>query len=228
MFVRPEGCGVALDVAPVVESWNAGDDPDQIRLTAYLDKVSQTLALAGSDQHLALELVVGLPASKSLTAGGGDLDNYLFPIARRLGAARFDAVFGEKRHSGISTVGVQPATHSSSARPPDMSVRTTVSTATRAWKEAVRSGCATAAPREPLEGPIRLDIEFHVSPARNWANLWKPAIDSLGPLLGVPDAKRPFAPDDDRIVEVGLHRELEDALGWDVVLNVWWARAVGV
>jgi hypothetical protein len=30
-------------------------------------------------------------------------------------------------------------------------------------------------------------------------------------------------PNDDRIV--GLHRALDDALGWDIVVSAWWAIA---
>lgn len=50
----------------------------------------------------------GFPASRSLTSAGGDLDNYLCPVARRLGAARFDAVFGSKRHAESSSIAVRP------------------------------------------------------------------------------------------------------------------------
>jgi hypothetical protein len=82
-----------------------------------------------------------------------------------------------------------------------------------------------AAPPTPLTGAISLDIEFRLSPARNWATLWKPAIDSLGPLLGVPDPRRPFTPNDDRIVRLGLHRSIDPSLGWDIELSIWWAVA---
>ncbi|MGB8019708.1 MAG: hypothetical protein WCF04_00605 [Candidatus Nanopelagicales bacterium] len=225
MFARPRGGGVTLELSPVLESWNAKDHPDQVRLAAYLDEMVKSVALEGTADHLALELIVGLPTSKSLAAGGGDLDNYLFPVARRLGAKRFDAVFGAKRHSDASTVAVSPAVEARPTRPPDMTVRTTESASSRAWKERVRAACASAAPSSPISGPISIDIEFRLSSARNWATLWKPAIDSLGPLLGTPDSKKPFAPADDRIVALGLHRHLDEALGWDIALQVWWAGA---
>jgi hypothetical protein len=60
-----------------------------------------------------------------------------------------------------------------------------------------------------------------VSAGRNWSTLWKPAIDALGPLLGMPDPNHPFRPSDDRIVDLTLHRNVDDALGHDVVVTVW-------
>jgi len=61
-----------------------------------------------------------------------------------------------------------------------------------------------------------------LSRRRNWTTLWKPAIDALGPVLGVPNPALPFRPDDDRIVDLELQRHLDDTLGNDVVVRVWW------
>lgn len=108
-----------------------------------------------------------------------------------------------------------------------MVVRTTASASTRAWKQQVHDACALAAPPESIRGAFGIDIEFRVSPARNWSSLWKPAIDSLGPLLGVRNQQRPFTPNDERIVRLGLHRSLDASLGWDVALSVWWNIASG-
>ena len=103
-----------------------------------------------------------------------------------------------------------------------MRVRTSVSASTKEWKAQVNAACAVAAP--DLEaGPLIVDIEFRVSDRRNWSTLWKPAIDSLGPCLGVPDPTRPYMPADDRIVSLGLHRRIDNELGWDTELRVWWA-----
>lgn len=224
MYRRPTTAGVRLKVAPVLESWNAHNHPDQLRLSTFLDAVEASLSLPPEDEHLALELQVGLPRTRSLTSGGGDLDNYLFPIARRLGPARLDAVFGVKRHSPDSIL-VAGSAMTRSSRVPDMTVRTSTSATSRAWKSQIRQACSRSVPATPLGGAISLDVEFQLSPARNWAALWKPTIDSLGPLLGVPDPRRPFTPNDDRIVRLGLHRAIDASLGWDIVLNVWWAAA---
>lgn len=98
MYQRPNVPGVELELSPVLESWNSRDHPDQVRLREFLDAVEDVACHAGVETNLALELQVGLPQSKPLMSGGGDLDNCLFPIARRLGAERFAAVFGTKRH----------------------------------------------------------------------------------------------------------------------------------
>lgn len=224
MYRSSDVPGVELKRPPVLESWNARDHSDQLRLKTFLDEVEDAFTISDADGNLVLELHVGLLHSKPLTSGG-DLDNYLFPIARRLGAHRFDAVFGTKRHGDSSTLSVTHARPVASPRESDMVVRTTASATTRAWKEQIRDACAFAAPAEPIPGAIGIDIEFRLHPARNWSTLWKPAIDSLGPLLGVPSAHRPFAPNDGRIVRLGLHRFLDASLGWDIVLSVWWTAA---
>lgn len=225
MYRRPAGVGRRLQRAPALESWNARDHPDQIRLASFLDEVEALVRPAPEAEHLALEVHVGLPHNKSLASGGGDLDNYLFPIARRLGASKFDAVFGTKIHAVSSALIVGPAERMFDAREANMEVRTTASASARAWKEQVRHACMAAAPVLPLAGALSVDVEFHVSSVRNWSTLWKPAIDSLGPLLGEPDPRRPFMPNDDRIVQLGLHRSIDESLGWDIVVRVWWATA---
>ena len=222
MYQRPNVPGVELELSPVLESWDSCAHPDQVRLRAFLDEVADVACHSGVETNLALELQVGLPQSKPLMSGGGDLDNYLFPIARRLGTEKFDAVFGTKRHDSASTLAVSQARPVAAHGEPDMVVRTTASASTRAWKQQVRVACAMAAPVEPLPGAIGIDIDFRLSPARNWSTVWKPAIDSLGPLLGEPKSSRPFTPNDDRIMRLGLHRSLDAALGWDIVLSVWW------
>lgn len=50
--------------------------------------------MAVVDGLLTVELAVGLPGQLSLTSGGRDLDNYLFPLAQRLDPARIAAMFG--------------------------------------------------------------------------------------------------------------------------------------
>ena len=224
VYRRPDVAPIELHLPPVLESWNSHDHPDQVRLRTFLDHLEQSLT-PFARENLVLDLRVGLPKSKSLVSGGSDLDNFLFPIARRIGAARFDAVFGSKEHRDVSTVAVDVAGPLPGFRDPDMRVRTTTSASTKAWKEQVRDACAAASPSTRPAGPLSVDIEFRLSPARNWTSLWKPAIDSLGPLLGVRNANRPFTPDDDRIVEIGLHRVLDESLSWDVDLSVWWTRS---
>jgi hypothetical protein len=99
LFARPNpATRLTLTDEPVLESWNAADHPDQLRLRAYLDGVADVLK---SDewalgQH-AVELVVGIPDSLPVDRGGRDIDNYLYPVAHRLGADRIAAAFGRTR-----------------------------------------------------------------------------------------------------------------------------------
>jgi hypothetical protein len=74
-------------------------------------------------------------------------------------------------------------------------------------------------------GPVDIHIAFRVGPHRNWANLWKPAIDALGGVLGVDNPARPFAPRDDRITELGLQHSIDPSLGHAVQVGVWWRSA---
>jgi hypothetical protein len=43
-----------------------------------------------------LELTIGLPDDVPLASGGRDLDNYLLPVAQRIGANQVVAAFGRK------------------------------------------------------------------------------------------------------------------------------------
>lgn len=228
LFATPDvALRVELPGLPVLESWNAADHPDQRRLRAYLDEL---IRLVGTDalrpgEPLALELVVGLPATIAPDRGGRDLDNYLFPVVRHIGAGRVAAVFGRKLQQPGSTVAVGVAVRQAGPpEPPHLHVRTTTSTDSPAWKHAIHEACRRVS-AEPLpSGPIALRVRFGVSSRRNWSALWKPAIDALGPLLGTPNPKHPFRPNDDRIVELELHRDVDDLLADDVVIDFWWRR----
>jgi hypothetical protein len=69
-----------------------------------------------------------------------------------------------------------------------------------------------------------MDVAVTTGPARNWTNLWKPLLDSFGPELGE-DPARPFDPDDHRIVNLGLHYNVDSGLGYDVMIDAWWSAA---
>jgi hypothetical protein len=226
LYSLPDAPALTLPSRPLLESWERKTHPSQLALTAYLDGLeTRTAGFAG--EHLALSLSVGLPAPMPITSGGHDLDNYLFPIVRRLGHQRFDAVFATKQRGTESTITIAPAViEPLGYGAPDMSVRTTASAQTRQWKEQVYAACAAAAPAKLIEGPLAIDIHFGVSPQRNWAMLWKPAIDALGPILGMPNPLRPFQPNDDRIVSLGLHRTIHDALGYCVEVEVYISSAI--
>jgi hypothetical protein len=135
------------------------------------------------------------------------------------------AVFGRKTHNEPSSLAVGRAEAGSPPGPPLFEARIGGSYAKKKWKADLR-GRMFEAKVEPLPpGPVVMDIAVVTSPGRNWANLWKPLVDSLGPLLGE-DPGRPFHPCDDRITSLGLHHSVDSALGHDVVVQAWWSAGL--
>jgi plasmid stabilization system protein ParE len=104
-------------------------------------------------------------------------------------------------------------------------VRTHGSAQTTGWKDQIRDACIAARPTQTI-GPVAVTVRFGVSARRNWTNLWKPAIDSLGPMLGEPVPGKRFEPSDDRIVRLDLHRVVRADLADDVLIEVWWQTGV--
>lgn len=212
--------GVALDETPRLASWNAATHHDQVALTAYLCGAEQKLAsqLERTTAPQTLRLDVGLPDETPLLEHR-DLDNYLYPLAAHL-SKRSDvdlvSVLGTKRHAGRSFLAVEA---SRPIQTPDaaITVRTTASTSSVAFKEQVRD--QIGAPTPLSEGPVHLQIAFVVGPRRNWLNLWKPTIDSLGALLGF-EGVAPWNPRDGRITRLALHRTVDDFLGDAVTISL--------
>lgn len=171
---------------------------------------------------LALRLDVGLARDVALL-DHHDLDNYVLPLALRLSntsGREFASVWAVKSHSKSSAVGVQQAVmrDSPAGGRPLLDVRTSASSTSTAYKEQIDAQLAGV---DPLpEEPVLLELAFTVGPGRNWVNLWKPTIDALDALLGrtVPD--RRWHPRDGRVVELGLHRHVDAALGHDVLIAV--------
>jgi hypothetical protein len=224
LFSKPVGEAVELAIQPRVESWECTGHPAQLALGEYLDHVQAVLRPLlqrhmGGD--LAISLEVGLPSGAPLIGAGEDLDNYLLPVVRRLGPDRFASAWAGK-HPGRSTICLQPALPA----PADVfggwrfaSARTTCSSQSRAWKEQI---LAQLPPVQLSDEPLELQLCFRLGPHRNWAALWKPAIDSLGAILGMDQPDRPFNPRDDRVTHLGLHRNIDPALGHEVEIGIWW------
>ena len=219
MVLRRQPVLARVDVGP-----EAAGPPPQPEVGAYLDGLVADLEWTPrSGDHLALELDVGLPSFVPPLARGHDLDDYLFPIVSRLGTIRFDAVFAAKRRGIRSTIRVGPAVAADRPPPePLVSVRTTADATSIDWKEQVHEACRAVTPAPARPGGVAVDLRFTLSRRRNWAALWQPALDSLGPILGVPDPTRPYRADDSRVTALGLHRRLDDTLGHRVLVEVWW------
>jgi len=225
VYEEPSGLPVVLHVPPRLASWDAKGHPSQVALASYLDALEAGLGPlpAASRGRRAVKLSVGL-GSLPLTTGGRDLDNYAYPVAARLGAASIAAMFVEKHPGSASSIVVGDAV---AADPPGESwshatITTSASAASAAWKHEVASQVPQTTPGTDA---VEVHLAFTVSAARNWSNLWKPAIDSLGGILGVDDLRHPFRPRDDRITRLGLHRFHDERSGWSVRLDVWWRDA---
>jgi hypothetical protein len=214
----PEGQAHKLAISPRLASWMARGHPDQIRLTAFLDHVEELVnsEIDELGDQLALRLDVGItPGVDHLDQC--DLDNYLYPLIKRLGAGRFDSAWATKAPGGQSCLRIERSSPCA-APEPCLLVKTTRSTETSAWKEEVRDQLGAASELPP--GPVELQLGFAVGPSRNWANLWKPGIDSLTPLLGSSDPTRDWNPNDGRITILGLHRSIEPTLGNAIEIQV--------
>ncbi|GAA4570301.1 hypothetical protein [Planotetraspora kaengkrachanensis] len=223
MYLRPTAA-VRLAVEPQLASWDRIGHPSQLRLARFLthvDAIARPM-MTTTNSRLAVELVVGSADGASLTTGGRDLDNYLFPIAQHLGATRLAAVFGRKVY-GPSSFAVGPALPSSIVRPPRFATRMVGSYSRKEWKQNLRDRLLQAGVGRAAPGPLAMDIAVITGPGRNWANVWKPLIDSLGPIVGE-DPWKPFHPNDDRIVSLGLHHEVDGGVRHDVIIEIRWAN----
>jgi hypothetical protein len=222
-YARPEGADHQLRITPRLASWNKADDPDQIRLKAYLDDTEALLTASRIDVPWALRLDVGLPTGRDLL-DAADLDNYAYPLASRLKGPSLVSVWCTKQHNERSLVRTEPASEKPLPSTDVLIARTTASASTLAYKEQIRA--AVAGTPELPAGPIRLELAFVVGPRRNWLNLWKQTIDSLDPILGRTYPDRAWHPRDGRITELGMHLTVDPALRYEVVIGIAAARAL--
>jgi hypothetical protein len=111
-------------VMPQLASWDRAGHPSQMTLARFLPHVAAVAGpvLARASSRAAAELIVGFSDGVSLTDGGHDLDNYLFPVAQRLGPERVAAIFGRKVH-GPSSLPAGPAQPDTAGATPQFSTR---------------------------------------------------------------------------------------------------------
>jgi hypothetical protein len=222
VYRRPVGV-MRQSVTPQLASWDRAAHPSQVKLRrflAHVDAIARPV-LAAESGRVAVELIVGFSDGVSLTGGGHDLDNYLFPVAQQLGPQRVAAIFGRKIH-GPSSLAVGSARPDTAKTSPQFSTRMTGSYVRNEWKQKLHDRLAdVAAAIGP--GPAGLTIALTTGPGRNWASLWKPLIDAFGPVLGE-DPTRPFHPHDDRVVSLGLHHTIDTGIAHDVIIDSWWTR----
>lgn len=216
-YARPEGTAYKLRLPPQLDCWNGADDPEQLRLQAYLDDTEDLLASSRVDGPWALRLDVGLPAALDLLRDR-DLDNYAYPLAYRLRDRGLVSVWCTKQHSERSFVAIEAARKVSRPSGKILIAQPHASASSVDYKEQVRAAVAKAPELPP--GPVTLELSFIVGASRNWLKLWKQTIDSLDPLLGSTYPDKPWNPRDGRITELGMHVRVDADFGHRVVVGI--------
>jgi hypothetical protein len=222
VYRRPVGV-MRQSVKPQLASWDRAGHPGQVKLARFLAHVDAIAGpvLAAASGPIAAELIVGFSDGVALTDGGRDLDDYLFPVAQRLGPQRVAAIFGRKIH-GPSSLAVGPARPDTAGATAQVPTRMAGSYERREWKQQLHDRLTVQAITiDP--GPAGLTIALMTGPGRDWASLCKPLIDAFGPVLGE-DPARPFRPHDDRIVSLALHHAIDPGIARDVIIDAWWIR----
>jgi len=206
---------------PLLACWEAKSHPAQIRMQAYLDEIEGACRGALLPAGMSLTFFVGLGENPRWLEAS-DLDNFLYPVVHRLGAARFAAVRGVKSQAAESSILIsdEPVGAGGLAGPA-VTLRLDGSYTTEGWKvrfreKLLKAGCTPAPP-----GPVELHVHIGCSPSRKWANLWKPILDSCGPFLGEPAGAR-FSPFDGRITDLTLTWTAQPELGDSVWVGLWW------
>jgi hypothetical protein len=190
-------------------------------LIPYRAEVAAAFEDVSAPAGLSFLLECGFGPSTNLELVG-DLDNLMYPIADALGRLRFVAAWGRKDAGTVSRIAVGqpvPLPRVAFSAWQHAAAKTTASASTEAWKVEIAAQIASATPL-PSTGGAALVIAFRVGPGRAWHNLWKPAIDSLGWVLG--PGSRTWHPRDGRIVELGLSVEVDSSIGWATELDFWW------
>ncbi len=217
------------NIEPLVASWEKSTHPAQIRLRAYLEQLMLELKPLPSVQgslFLHMDIDVRQPAR---LLRHYDLENYLTPLFGRqwLDASRFSFVSARKQ------VGAGSRLLLGLARPlttqmdgfEHFSYSAGSGTQIKRWKADLRRALASSQPRPLPSGPIEVHLAWRCSPRRNWVTLWKPTGDAMGPVLGEAIPEKPFSPNDDRIVSLGLHLNLDGMAGHSVDVGMWWRPA---
>ena len=223
---RPETRLLSIaGIRPLLASWDAATRPSQIRLKAYLEDLATRLRLEELPRSgLFFDLVVDVEVESRLSKHY-DLENYLTPIALRLGHDRFVHVRALKRVGGGSSLAIGIAARDSDPLSDDwesLSLKAGSGSADKAWKLRLRAALSDMDVQELPPGPVKVDLAWRCSPTKNWVSLWKPTGDAMGPVLGEPDSRNPFNVADDRIVELSMHRASDPAVGRDVHVSLAW------
>ena len=213
---------------PLLASWEGSTHPAKLRLNAYLEDVTRGLIPLPPAPRLYLHLDVDVEEPDRLLRHY-DLENYLTPLFEKPGLPpeRFALVSARKKVGDGSRIVCGPA-EQGTAETGDwshFSANAGSGTDKPVWKEGLAKRLAESSPTPLPPGPAAVRLAWRCSSRRNWTMLWKPTGDAMGPVLGVADPRQPFNPNDDRIVDLELHRVVDDSLGHDVIVGMWWRAA---
>jgi hypothetical protein len=214
-------------ITPLLASWEKKTHPSQVCLREYLTDVVSRLLPLRENVPLFLHLDVDVGDPQRLLRHY-DLENYLTPLFGRewLPAARFNMVSARKYVGGGSRIcwGVAKPGESQSDGWSHFAINAGSGASASPWKKRIRNALAATESTVLPPGPVKVRLAWQCSASRNWSGLWKPTGDAMAPVLGAADNSRPFNLDDDRIVELELHRNVDDSLGHDVMVAMWWRR----
>ncbi|MEO6398080.1 MAG: hypothetical protein ABIP13_06395 [Tepidiformaceae bacterium] len=212
-------------ITPLLASWDSATKPSQQRLKAYLDTLQGGLGLENhADSGLYIDLVVDVGLAARLSRHY-DLENYLTPVAHRLGWGRFVFARAVKRVGGGSSITIGVAAEDPAPLPErwtSLAFKAGAGASHSAWKQGIRAALMAANVVQMGPGPVAVGLAWRCAPAKNWVALWKPTGDAMGPVLGEPDPHNCFNVADDRIVELLLHRDVDSSMGQDIDVGMAW------
>lgn len=215
---------------PLLAQWERKTHPAQIKLQQYLSDLASDFGpvLAGrSGLFLHMDIDVHQPER---LLHHYDLENYLTPVAQRLGHAHFSLVSARKYVGGGSRVSVGVAKPSpltpQGADWQHFSYLGWSGKDARVDRDALRLRLADAVKQPLPDGQVEVHLAWRCRQSkRNWVNLWKRTGDTMGPILGGPTDRNPFNPYDDRVVALWLHLNPDDTIGFAVDVGMWWRLA---
>jgi hypothetical protein len=205
---------------PLVASWDAKSHPAHIKLTKHLEQIHDATGdLSVFSESLFLDYTIEVKEERRLTHQY-DVENFLTPVAAKLGAKKFSLVNGRKVVGGRSriAVGLVSDTQLCSFM---HSIHLHRNFDSDSNKIALGSIVNTGFSESPM-GAVQCRIHFQVGSNRNWLYLWEPAGDILGPILGQTLRQDRFDPCDYRIVDLSLSCDSETSLGNSIkIFYVW-------
>jgi hypothetical protein len=159
---------------------------------------------------------------------GHDLENYLTPLfqARWLPSNRFVLVSARKKVGGGSQIFCGTVQVSSEEGSNAWQYFTMNMGSGPQQKERLCEALKTAQLSRAPSGRVAVRLAWRCSAIhRTWSNLWKSTGDAMGPVLGYSQPGRRFSPADDRIIDLELHLNPDETIGYDVNVGMWWRAA---